>query len=41
MTCIIITHNQQQAARFADQTMLLERGRLVRIGPTREVLDVE
>jgi putative ABC transport system ATP-binding protein len=41
MTCIIITHNQQQAARFADQTMRLERGRLVAIGPTMEVLDVE
>jgi putative ABC transport system ATP-binding protein len=41
MTCIIITHNQQQAARFADQTMRLEHGRLVAIGPTMEVLDVE
>jgi putative ABC transport system ATP-binding protein len=41
MTCIIITHNQQQAARFADQTMRLEHGRLVAFGPTREVLDVE
>jgi putative ABC transport system ATP-binding protein len=41
MTCIIITHNQHQAARFADQTMRLEHGRLVAIGPTIEVLDVE
>jgi putative ABC transport system ATP-binding protein len=38
MTCVIITHNWQQAARIAGRTMVLEAGRLVNIGPTKEVL---
>jgi putative ABC transport system ATP-binding protein len=40
MTCVIVTHNRLQAARIADQAMVLEAGRLVMIGPTKEVLDV-
>jgi putative ABC transport system ATP-binding protein len=38
MTCVIITHNKSQAARMAGRTMILEAGRPVAIGPTREVL---
>lgn len=40
MICVIVTHNRAQAIRLADRTMVMEAGRLVTIGPTREVLDV-
>jgi putative ABC transport system ATP-binding protein len=38
MTCVIVTHNRPQAARMADQTMVLEAGKLIAVGPTKEVL---
>jgi putative ABC transport system ATP-binding protein len=38
MTCVIVTHNTVQARRIADRTMILEAGKLVAIGPTKEVL---
>jgi ABC-type proline/glycine betaine transport system ATPase subunit len=38
MTCVIVTHNTAQAHRIADRTMVLEAGKLVAIGPTKEVL---
>jgi putative ABC transport system ATP-binding protein len=38
MTAVIVTHHIAQARRIADRTMVLEAGRLVRIGPTKEVL---
>jgi putative ABC transport system ATP-binding protein len=38
MTCVIVTHNTAQAHRIADRTMVLKDGKLVTIGPTREVL---
>ena len=38
MTCVIVTHNTVQARRIADRTMILEAGKLVTIGPTKEVL---
>jgi putative ABC transport system ATP-binding protein len=38
MTCVIVTHNTAQARRIADRTMILEAGKLVTIGPTKEVL---
>jgi putative ABC transport system ATP-binding protein len=38
MTCVIVTHNTAQAHRIADRTMILEAGKLVAIGPTREIL---
>jgi len=38
MTCVIVTHNRLQAARIASCTMVLEAGKLVTIGPTKEVL---
>lgn len=38
MTCVIVTHNRPQAARIASSTMVMEAGKLVTIGPTKEVL---
>jgi putative ABC transport system ATP-binding protein len=38
MSCVIVTHNTAQAHRIADRTMILEAGKLVAIGPTKEVL---
>jgi putative ABC transport system ATP-binding protein len=38
MTAVIVTHDTGQAHRIADRTMILEAGRQVRIGPTKEVL---
>jgi putative ABC transport system ATP-binding protein len=38
MTCVIVTHNTAQAHRIADRTMILQTGKLVAIGPTKEVL---
>jgi putative ABC transport system ATP-binding protein len=39
LTCLIVTHNTQQAARMATHVMVLERGKLVEFGPVEEVLD--
>lgn len=38
LTCLIITHNPDQALRLARRSMLLEGGRLVKIGPVEEVV---
>jgi putative ABC transport system ATP-binding protein len=38
LTCIIVTHDTTQAARMAKRTMAMREGKLVRIGPTQEVL---
>jgi putative ABC transport system ATP-binding protein len=38
MPCVIVTHDTAQAHRIADRTMILEAGRLVAVGPTKEVL---
>src|ERR1700719_4453635 len=38
MTCVMVTHNRPQAARIAARTMVLEAGKLVVVGPTKEVL---
>jgi putative ABC transport system ATP-binding protein len=38
LTCILITHDTAQAVRLADRALVLEGGRVVRIGPVREVL---
>jgi ABC-type sulfate/molybdate transport systems ATPase subunit len=38
MTSVMVTHNRAQAVRLAERTMVMEAGRLVAIGPTREVL---
>jgi putative ABC transport system ATP-binding protein len=39
MTCVVVTHNRAQAARLAGRTMVMKTGRLVAIGPTREMSD--
>jgi putative ABC transport system ATP-binding protein len=39
ITCILVTHDIQQAARLADRVMLIEKGRLRRLGPVAEVLN--
>jgi putative ABC transport system ATP-binding protein len=41
MTCVIVTHNKPQAGRIAARAMLMESGRLVAVGPTREVLNAD
>lgn len=41
LTCVIVTHDLAQAARLARRVMVIEAGRLKRIGPLREVLRAE
>lgn len=36
MTCIIVTHNLNQAMRMAPRMMVLQSGKVVKVGPTRE-----
>jgi putative ABC transport system ATP-binding protein len=38
LTCVLVTHDTAQAARMAERVLLLEAGRVVRIGPISEVL---
>ncbi len=38
LTCVLVTHDVQQAARLADRVMILQAGRVLRIGKTDEVL---
>jgi putative ABC transport system ATP-binding protein len=38
MACVIVTHNTAQARRIADRTMIVEAGKLITIGRTKEVL---
>lgn len=39
LTCLIVTHDIQQAARMATHVMVLEKGKLVEFGPVEEVLN--
>lgn len=39
MACVIVTHNRAQAARMAQRTMYMERGHLIAVGSTKEILD--
>jgi phosphate transport system ATP-binding protein len=39
LTVIIVTHNLAQAARIADYTIFLNRGRMVEHGPTKQVFE--
>jgi ABC-type phosphate transport system ATPase subunit len=41
LTCVIVTHDLQQAGRMAARVALLSSGRLVRTESTREVLGAE
>lgn len=38
LTCIIVTHDLDQASRMAKRAMVMEAGQLVRTGPVEEVL---
>jgi putative ABC transport system ATP-binding protein len=38
MACVIVTHDNAQAVRLARRTMVMEAGRAVAVGPTKEVL---
>jgi phosphate transport system ATP-binding protein len=37
VTIVIVTHNMQQAARVADRTAFMLSGKLVEVGPTKEI----
>ena len=39
LTCVIVTHDKAQAARLAKRVLVLECGRIVRIGAPGEVLN--
>jgi putative ABC transport system ATP-binding protein len=39
LACLIITHDKAQAARIANRVLLMENGRLVKLGSVAEVLD--
>jgi len=41
LTCLMVTHDLQQARRMASHAMLMENGQLGEIGPIARVLDVE
>jgi putative ABC transport system ATP-binding protein len=41
LTCLMVTHDLAQAARLTGRALLLLRGKLARIGPTKEVLHAE
>lgn len=38
LTCVIVTHDKAQAARLAERALVLELGRIVRMGAASEVL---
>jgi putative ABC transport system ATP-binding protein len=38
LTCVMVTHDVAQAVRLAERALVLERGRVVRAGPIKEVL---
>ncbi len=38
LTCLIVTHNTEQARRVAHQAVVMQAGRVVRRGPASEVL---
>ena len=39
LACILVTHDTSQALRMAQRALVLEAGRIVRMGPTAEVLN--
>jgi putative ABC transport system ATP-binding protein len=41
LTCVMVSHDLAQAARMADRVMVLNKGRLDKIGKTSEVIDAE
>ena len=36
-TIVIVTHNMQQASRISDVTAFFYRGRIVEVGPTKQI----
>jgi putative ABC transport system ATP-binding protein len=38
LTCVMVTHDVDQAARLADRVIILQAGRVLKIGRTEEVL---
>ena len=38
LTCVLVTHDTAQASRLAARALVLEAGRIVRVGPINEVL---
>jgi putative ABC transport system ATP-binding protein len=38
LTCVMVTHDVGQAGRLADRALLLDSGRILRIGSVKEVL---
>jgi putative ABC transport system ATP-binding protein len=38
LTCVVVTHDVQQAIRLASRALVLEQGRITRAGPAGEVL---
>lgn len=38
LTCVIVTHDTQQAKRFADRVLMLDHGRVTKTGSMEEVL---
>lgn len=38
LTCLVVTHDKDQAARMASRVMVMAEGRLVSIGPVEEML---
>lgn len=41
LTCVMVSHDLAQAARVADRVMVLNKGKLERIGTTSEVINAE
>jgi len=41
LSCVIVSHDLAQAARVADQVMVMNKGRLTRIGKVSEVINAE
>ena len=37
ITIVIVTHNMQQAARISDNTAFFYKGRIIEVGPTKEI----
>ena len=38
LTCMLVTHDVEQAYRMADRAIILEGGRIVKVGTAEEVL---
>jgi putative ABC transport system ATP-binding protein len=41
LTCLFVTHDMEQARRIASRIVLMEKGRIKRIGAVKEVLDAD